>query len=224
MKHEMEEALRDAQLAFLGRLLSGFTHELKNHLAIINEFNGLMGDLLELGMQKDDETAKKFQKIIVSIAERIEMANTLVKNLNSFGHRMDMSVTVFSVNDILREEIALMDKFVRLKGIEFDIDLQQDIPSVRNNPALFQFLGYVFIDAVLSDAKKGEKIKLVSRKENGNVVVHLEKQTDGSEKDEREADTLRTGLIAYVVEKLGVDFEREVRNNRYAYRLILPPA
>lgn len=224
MTHEMEEALRDAHLAFLGRLLSGFTHELKNHLSIINELNGLMGDLLELGMQKNDETGRKFQKIIVSIAQRIDQANTLTKNLNSFGHRMDAPFTIFSVNDILREEMALMHKFIKLKGISIDIDLQDDIPSVRTNPALFQFLGYIFIDAVISGAKKGEEIKLISREENGNVVVHLEKQRDGSENGEREADSLQSGLIDYVIEKLGIDFVEEVRDKRYLYRLILPAA
>ena len=34
MKEDKENELRDLQLEFCGRLLAGFTHDLKNHLVV----------------------------------------------------------------------------------------------------------------------------------------------------------------------------------------------
>lgn len=226
MNHNLEESLRYAQLAFLGRLLSAFTHELKNHLAIINESSGLMGDLIELGRIKDEETSVKFQKIISSIAERIDLANSLSKNLNSFGHRMDKTVTEFSVNDVLREELVLMNKFARLKAIDIAMDMQDDIPAVRSNPALLQFLVYSFLTAFFVHAQRGDAIRIKTRRKNGNVTIQVETQTqkNNSEAAVPEHDPSDSALMGYVCEKLQIDFQEEVRNTERTCLLTLPCA
>ena len=101
----MENRLRDSQLASLGKLLAGYTHELKNHLAIINESSGLM----------DDRIRERFKKIIVTIGECISQANTMAMYLNRVAHRMDVPASTFNVNDLLIEELALMKRFAAEK-------------------------------------------------------------------------------------------------------------
>ena len=48
MEPQNGERFRELQLAYLGKLMAGLSHELKNHLAIIKESNGLIEDLLSL--------------------------------------------------------------------------------------------------------------------------------------------------------------------------------
>ncbi|MCK5515752.1 MAG: hypothetical protein KAI39_02670, partial [Desulfobulbaceae bacterium] len=96
----MENRLRDSQLAFLGKLLAGYTHELKNHLAIINESSGLMDDLLEMSGGGDEKLHKRFKKIIATIGERISRANTMAMYLNRVAHRMDFPLSSCNVNDL----------------------------------------------------------------------------------------------------------------------------
>lgn len=223
MKHDKEATLRHAQLAFIGRVLSAFTHELKNHLAIINESSGLMGDLIELGRLKDEETSEKFQKIISTIAERIDLANTLIKNLNSFGHRMDKPATEYSVNDVLQEEMILMNKFAKLKAIVIDMDMQEDIPTVRGNPALLQYLVYIILAAFFVNAQKGDIFKVATRKQDDNVTILLETQnTDFDISPEYGLN--ETELISYVSGKLEIDLREEQRTAGRAHLLTLPRA
>ncbi|MFH1216901.1 MAG: hypothetical protein V1706_10425 [Pseudomonadota bacterium] len=222
MLHEKENALRDAQLACFGRLLSGFTHDLKNHLAIINESSGLMGDLLEMGKGREDETCKKFQKIIATIAERVELANVIVKNLNGFAHRMDMAVSVFSVNDVLREEMALMYRFARLKGVGVDMKMEENLPSSCSNPALIQFLLYIFVDSSLARMKTGGELKLVTKKDGDVVVVQLEARGGNGGTDDGGVRGSHAELVAFVVEKLGINMGQEMLDNGWVYRLTLP--
>ncbi|MDW7771791.1 MAG: hypothetical protein SCH71_02780 [Desulfobulbaceae bacterium] len=221
MKHDLEETLREAHLAFLGRLLSAVTHELKNHLAIISESSGLMGDLLEMGKLKEEDTSAKFLKIIRCIAERIDTANTQVKYLNSFGHRMDTPAAVFNVNSVLLEEAALLKKFAGLTGADIVMDLQNDIPSVKSKPALLQFLVFILVNAFLRDAKKGDHFRFVSRKENKHVVIIFEEQRAVGKDEGKETAARDVELIPYIVEKLEADLEKELRNTGFTYRLIM---
>ncbi|MCI5129139.1 MAG: sensor histidine kinase, partial [Candidatus Electrothrix sp. AUS3] len=46
------QQLRQQQMASLGRLLADFSHEMRNHLAVMQEANGLLQDILT--MQGDE--------------------------------------------------------------------------------------------------------------------------------------------------------------------------
>lgn len=221
MKQDKEEVLRLNQLAFLGRLLSGFTHELKNHLAIIKESSGLMNDLVELGRLKDEETSGKFQKIIGSIAERIDIANNLIKNLNSFGHRMDNPESVFNPNTLVLEEMALLKKFVRLKGVEVQLDLQDDIASVQSRPALLHFLLYLLVDGVLKEADKGDLIRLATSNANGKVALELDARATRYSKSGI-TDPAIEDLLRYIASKLKIGLEQESEVPWTHCRLLLP--
>ena len=64
MKSQRKGRLREMQLASIGKLMAGLSHEFKNHLAIIKELNGLIEDLLlleEPGQSPDSERYKKIQ-------------------------------------------------------------------------------------------------------------------------------------------------------------------
>ena len=41
--------MKTLRISFIGRIISCYTHEMKNYLAIIKETNGLMKDVIEIG-------------------------------------------------------------------------------------------------------------------------------------------------------------------------------
>ncbi|MBF0520244.1 MAG: hypothetical protein HQK92_11025, partial [Nitrospirae bacterium] len=44
---DLEHEVTNERLRFIAKILSLYTHEIKNHMAIINESVGLMGDIIE---------------------------------------------------------------------------------------------------------------------------------------------------------------------------------
>ncbi len=173
MNMKMENTLRDRQLASVGKLLAGYTHELKNHLAIINESSGLMADLLDMTLSEDEKTRLRFKKIITTIGERIQEANDMANHLNNFAHRMDTSLSNFNINDLLIEELALIDRVARLKNIQLEVNLQDNIPSIYNNPSLFQFIIFTLIQEITNKLASGNIIKISSSIPGQTIHVSL---------------------------------------------------
>lgn len=210
MSVKMENTLRESQLAVIGKLLAGYTHELKNHLAIINESNGLMGDLLDMTEGEDDQTRLRFKKIIVTIGERISQANTMAMYLNSFAHRMDTPLSNFDVNDLLIEELALIDRVARLNNIQIKQNLQDDMPSVFNNPSLFQFAIFTFIHELIGKLSDGDVIEISSLVKNQMIHVYMEttgqwvNTPESSEPDQMEE------VLQFVAAKMDIGFKRMV--------------
>lgn len=67
-----ENSIRQEQVESFGRLMAGFSHDMKNHLGIIRESNGLMGDIIEMGGLGNDETSvERFKKSISAIERRV---------------------------------------------------------------------------------------------------------------------------------------------------------
>nr|MBF0220713.1 HAMP domain-containing histidine kinase [Desulfobulbaceae bacterium] len=173
MDETMENRLRESQLFCIGKLLASYTHELKNHLAIINESSGLMGDLLEMTMDEEDKTCQRFKKIIGTIGERIAQANTMAKYLNSFGHRMDVPLSNFNVNDLLTEELALIDRGAGTKKVEIKRDLEAQLPSVLNNASLLQFVVFILVQELIEKFADGGVIEIRSHEQDQKIQVRM---------------------------------------------------
>jgi len=206
----MENRLRDSQLASLGKLLAGYTHELKNHLAIINESSGLMDDLLEMSQGGDDKLHERFKKIIVTIGERISQANTMAMYLNRVAHRMDHPTSIFNVNDLLIEELALMNRFAAMKQISFETTLQDDIPLVFNNPSLLQFITFSLVNELFDSLESGSTIRFSSYVVGQDVEIAIESDAVVSSGSEPAGSDQMFQILDFAAEKMNIGFNRQI--------------
>lgn len=220
----MENVLRDSHLACVGKLLAGFTHELKNHLAIINESSGLMADMLEMGKGGEEETCRKFQKITSTIAERVVQANVLARHLNGFAHRMDVPDSVFDINELLDEELALILRFAKLKGVSISSRFQGGLPSVDSNPALLQFILFALIDSIISRLECAGEINVITLESGGNVQVRIEVAGATPEDGGRIFHKDLAELIRFAVKKINISFDGPVDKGRVSFTLNIPSA
>ncbi len=140
MTEELENTLRIEQLKQQGKILSGFTHELKNHLAVINESNGLLDDYLVMGKVADQELAAKIQIICTRIQERIQTSAKMSQSLNSFSHRADTPTSTFGVSNFIQEQLVFLERFAMLQGVRIIIDTPGSTVSLHNDPCLLQFI------------------------------------------------------------------------------------
>lgn len=106
------------ELAFFGKIAAGVTHELKNVLAIINESNGLMSDLLAMAMEAPFPHRERFLRSISKIDDQVRRGVDITTRFNQFAHSMDNAVVSADLNEIVERTVALAQRFARLKNVE----------------------------------------------------------------------------------------------------------
>ena len=167
------DILRDRQLEMVGRLLAGFSHELKNHLAIIKESNGLISDLLGMGRVEDPALRARLEKITGTINKRTLMVAEMAKHLSGFAHRNDVPVCPFQLRDILNEELAFLARSANLKSVGLSLSFSESLPVVCNNPSLVQFVFASLFLSLLPILKAGGTIIVSSGQQDRDIFFGL---------------------------------------------------
>ena len=225
MSDNNENILRDNQLASLGKMLAGYSHELKNHLAIINESAGLMDDLLEMGAIEDEQSIQRFKKSIALIWERISQADTMAKHMNSFAHKMDTPVSTFDVNELLSEELAFLDRFFWIKSVSVHKELQPDLPSVTNNPSLLQFVIFTYMHQMIAGIESGTEITLSSQMKEQDILIIIDAPSIAAPAIDSDSSSTNAEAINYALEKLGISMtEESLTDDRQKTTLTIPAA
>lgn len=159
----MKPELFDRILKTRGQLLAGFSHELRNHLAIIKESNGLLQDYLEFGENINAELRDKFEKISSKIDDRVGQASTMSKHLNNFAHSTDKTVQAINLSSFLDELIFFHARLARIKKKYLIPKYDYDNLSVIMKTELLQFILSTLLCNFLEDAPAKEE----------NIYIHL---------------------------------------------------
>lgn len=172
MRNSNREDLRFLQLNFIGRILAGFTHEIKNYIAIVKESAGLMGDMIKAGKWGKNES-RQYLEIIASVEEQIERSLDLFRYLNRFAHKMDTPHVSFNVNEGMEELLALMNRFANQRKIKLETDFQKDLPSVQSDPAMLQFLVFCFVREKLERLDKDSRLTVKTGRADSAVTITI---------------------------------------------------
>lgn len=173
MHNETEQALRNLQLLFMGKIIAGFTHEMKNYLAIIKESSGLMQDLISMGKSSSKKDAQPLVPSLQLIDEQIDRSIHILNHLNRFAHRMDRPSSSFLVHDIMDELMVLISRFANQKKIILEKDFQKNIPAIVSDPARLQCLIYCLIEEKLNRLDAGSKITLQTSSSKDHILIRL---------------------------------------------------
>jgi C4-dicarboxylate-specific signal transduction histidine kinase len=174
-----EKDLQNLQLSFIGKILATYTHEMKNHLAIIKESSGLIQDMIEMGkLPRKKKEAGLFLSTLQAIDDQLKRSVGVINILNRFGHRMDSPTSTFSMNEIIEELIVLMDRLAKQKRITLEGNFQDQLPSVNSNPSKLQLILYSLIQEKLGCLDAGSKIIFSTSVTNGSAVIRVCQQGD----------------------------------------------
>ena len=192
MKSQRKGRLREMQLASIGKLMAGLSHEFKNHLAIIKELNGLIEDLLLLEEPGQSLDSERYKKIISGINGRIAEAAEMCRFLSGFSHRMDQPLSSISVTDVLQEKIYLLRRFAQQKQVDLTSSFDEDLPVIFNDPSLLQFAIFCIIWPALELLQQGDKISItvVRKGQSVEIVVNLKGAMEKPEDDTPWKDVL----------------------------------
>ncbi len=217
--HE-EDKLRCRQLNTLGRLMAGFTHEQKNHLAIINESNGLLADLLEMQQITDETLAARLEKIVATTKDRVAKAAEMAQHLNRFAHRMDTPLATFQVNELIFEELTLLHRFANMKQVDLDTSFSTELPGTYNNPSLVQFIFFCLFDAALEGSSARDIIKISTEPHGDSSQLTLTMTGQGDMPFSPIKEEILCEAFHFAITKMGASFIEKHGEGRHM-RLIL---
>ncbi len=164
-----EQAARsdsEAQFAFIGKVLATFSHEIKNHLAIIKEYSGLIYDLIELG-KTPEKDSDQYLSTVKSINSQIDRSLSLIYYLNRFSHRMDHPFSTFNINDTLEELFILLHRLTNQRKVIIQNDFQTDLSPVYSDPFRLQLIVFGIMERFLDrTGKEGSISAKTSSRDN----------------------------------------------------------
>jgi hypothetical protein len=164
--------MKDLRISFIGRIISSYTHEVKNYLAIIKETNGLMRDVIEIKKSRGlDE--KHFLGFIGCVDEQIGRATAITDYLYRFAHRMEEDRATVHINDLIDELVALMSRLAYRKRISFNKMLRGGLPTTILNPMLFHYLLFCLIEVKMLSLQKNGVISIGTHFSDGFFFVTL---------------------------------------------------
>ncbi|MFC2085032.1 hypothetical protein ACFLS9_08250 [Bacteroidota bacterium] len=175
--------LREKEIAFIGRITAGVTHEIKNVLASINELAGLMEDLLL--MSKDDSFPhkEKFQKVLPRITEQVKRGNNITGQLNKFSHLTDETTSLVDLNEIAEHIIFLTSRFARNKNITLINHPAGVNISFTINPFHLELCLYNCIKYFLEKIDSGGKINIRPNLNNNSALIEVFYEGDSENKN-----------------------------------------
>lgn len=161
------------ELEFFGKITASISHELNNVLSIINEYSGLLDDLVlavEKGKPLDEN---KIQKIAQNISEQIKRQRDIIKLLNKFAHRVDTPITIFNLNELVNDITRLTQRFASLKKVNLVSSLPEDEITLTNNPFALQYIIFLFFDLALEVSNQDDTISIQFHNEESHVIIEI---------------------------------------------------
>ncbi len=120
--------MNEKEIAFIGKITAGVTHEINNALASIKEISGLMEDLISMSSTDSFPHQEKFLKVLPKIREQVQRSVKLTTKLNKFSHLTDTPKVQVELNDFIEHLIFLTQRFARIKNVELQYQPVDHVP------------------------------------------------------------------------------------------------
>ncbi len=163
----------EKEVAFFGKITAGFTHEIKNILAIIKESSGLLEDILAVTEDEAFPHKDKFKKSLNRILNQIQRGDDITTHLNKFAHSPDHSPTRVDLNEMAEQVIFLAHRLARLKNVDLVASPHDASIMVKTHPVALQMALFLSIEIFLDSITSGGKIILSPRKVRNKHIVRI---------------------------------------------------
>ena len=139
-RDELERRLMQAdKLSSVGLLAAGVAHEVNTPLAVISTYAQMLGKQVS----GDDQKSKLLEKI----AKQTFRASEIVNSLLNFSRTSTTTFDELDLNRVIQESLVLIEHQMEKAGIKVQLDLEEQIPSVKGNSGKLQ---QVFLNLFLN--------------------------------------------------------------------------
>lgn len=168
-------------LAFVGKIIADFTHEINNHLALIKESAGLISDICKGKKSIDKKEMPYIIESIEAIENQINRSVGFINYFNRFAHRMDNLKSSFKLSSAVEELFELLKRYSNRKKVTLNHDLSADMPDIESSPFIVEFAIFYVIDSFLKKSKPDTKIILTADASSNLVTVTIKYNGDFTE-------------------------------------------
>ncbi|MGE5489136.1 MAG: ATP-binding protein [bacterium] len=165
-RDELERRLMQAdKLSSIGLLAAGVAHEVNTPLAVISTY----AQMLQRQVSGDDQKARLLDKI----SKQTFRASEIVNSLLNFSRTSPTAFVEVNLNRVIQESALLIEHQLQKAGIRLELDLEEQIPSIKGNPGKLQ---QVFLNLFLNarDAmENGGTLTVRSRAQGDAIAVDV---------------------------------------------------
>ena len=191
--------LHEMELDFFGTITASVSHELNNVLSIINEYSGLLDDLVSADNKGIPMEKERIKKIALNIAEQIKREQDIIKLLNRFAHRVDTPIVQFNLNDLVHDIIRLSQRFASLKKVSLEFTSPQESINITNNPFGVQHALFSCLNLALDFSNINDSISTILNKEESQVIINVTSRLiDKNEQTEKKLE-----FISLIIKNVG---------------------
>lgn len=180
-RHMEEKLSRDEKLAYTGQLAADIAHEARNPLA------GIRAGLQVVGRKLTDQ---RDQMLCREMMREVDRVNLLVENLLNVSRKRDSEKTTVALTSLSEELGMLYDKVAENKGVDFSIDMEEDLWVLADEQELRQIL-INLINNSIKALSNGGRVCLRGRCGTEGVTVVVE--DDGPGMDQVKLDRALRG-------------------------------
>lgn len=194
---------RREELGFFGKITAGVTHELKNYLALINEYNGLSCDLImahEMGRELD---LGRLKSLSGDIKRQVVAGGAVLDHLNSFAHCVDQDSQTVDLGRSLALFVALSRRNAARQGVELELEPLKGAVCLTTQPFMLLRGLWQCLELALAGATPGSRLSLGAMVEGDRIMVTLR----GAQPATPEQAACQPS--ATVLQALGANFSRQ---------------
>jgi signal transduction histidine kinase len=163
----------EKEIAFIGRITAGVTHEVNNVLASIREISGLLSDILSITSEESFTRKEKFETSIQKIQRQEKRGVELINQLNKFAHLPDVSSTEVDLSEHIEHLIFLTERFGRIKNIQLKTQSSGKSFVVTTNPFYLQMALFNCIEYFLRKLDAGGIIIINPEKNKNEYSINI---------------------------------------------------
>jgi two-component system NtrC family sensor kinase len=157
----------------VGELAAGIAHEINNPVAIMVEEAGWIQDLLDEGLEVDDNH-REVQRALTQIRTQGSRCKDITHKLLSFARKIDPTVKRVNLNELIEEMAALCEQRAKFANVRIETSLADNIPEVAASPSeLQQVLLNLINNAIDAMEPGGGLLDIITRRDSVHVVVSI---------------------------------------------------
>jgi two-component system NtrC family sensor kinase len=178
LKSAHDHVLQVEKMASIGKLAAVVAHEINNPLAGILTYAKLLEKWLKRGdlMAKREDAAQSLSLI----AAESRRCGELVKNLLSFSRSAPMNVVPTDLNSVIDRSVRLVQHQMELKGIQWQLDLANDLPIIPCDPAQIEQVLLALIMNAIDAMPHGGNLWIKNWISSSTDEVEIEVRDDGT--------------------------------------------
>ncbi|MFH1122604.1 MAG: PAS domain S-box protein, partial [Pseudomonadota bacterium] len=175
-----QQLIQSSKMATLGEMATSVAHELNQPLSVIKTASSFIKRKVTRGEPIAEESLKTMAEEMDSHVDRAEK---IIQHMREFGRKADVAKAKVQVNEVLKRALDLFKQQLKLRGIEVEAKLQEDLPLIlAEENRLEQVFVNLLINARDAVEKKWEKggpkdekkrITLLTTLEPGGVAIRV---------------------------------------------------